>query len=37
VDGERQKAKMDIGGMSQTILKGAKGKLPSNVREIEVV
>ena len=35
--GERQKAKMDIGGMSRTILKGAKGKLPSNVREIDVV
>jgi hypothetical protein len=35
--GERRKAKMDIGGMSQAILKGAKGKLPSNVREIEVV
>jgi hypothetical protein len=35
--GERRKAKMDIGGMSQMILKGAKGKLPSNVREIEVV
>jgi len=35
--GERRKAKMDIGNMSQTILKGAKGKLPSNVREIEVV
>ena len=35
--GERRKAKMDIGGLSQTILKGAKGKLPSNVREIEVV
>ena len=35
--GERQKAKMDIGAMSRTILKGAKGKLPSNVREIDVV
>ena len=35
--GERQKAKMDIGGMSRTILKGAKGKLPNNVREIDVV
>ena len=35
--GERQKAKMDIGGMSRTILKGAKGELPSNVREIDVV
>ena len=35
--GERQKAKMDIGGMSRMILKGAKGKLPSNVREIDVV
>ena len=35
--GKREMAKMDVGSMASTILKGAKGKMPKGVTEIDVV
>ena len=34
---KREMAKMDVGSMASTILKGAKGKMPKGVTEIDVV